>query len=221
MENPQNKYRYERKYLLDIDRYDAFLQKLTEKDFVIHHPPRKVNNIYIDSLSKDSFIENIEGESKRNKYRLRWYGERFGALSSSFEVKMKKDKVNRKKTVKLSKIKLNSLMEVPSLMEEVYRQILPQDGELFVQVCNKYPTLLNGYEREYYITADDQIRLTVDRNMYYYNVSTGQESKEQSLMIVELKYASDVIPDVDFDGLELILSKNSKYVSGIELTSIN
>lgn len=220
MGNLRNSYRYERKYVLTNDQYESFKNKILEENFKTHHPSRKVNNIYIDTFSKNSYYENVEGEDKRNKYRLRWYGERFGLISSIFEVKIKEAKVNRKKLIPVPEFNFSSLVKVHSLFESVNKAIEYEDLALFINVINKEPTLLNGYSREYYISYDETIRLTIDREMFYYNFLTNQEYNDVENMIVEIKYDTEKFPEMNFDKLGLHISKNSKYVSGLDFTSI-
>ena len=216
----RNSYRYERKYVLFSDQYETFKKKIFEDGFKIHHPSRRVNNIYIDTFSKDSYYENVEGEDKRNKYRLRWYGERFGLISSIFEVKIKEAKVNRKKLIPVPEFNFSSLVKVHSLFVRVNKAIENEDLALFVNVINKEPTLLNGYSREYFISNDNAVRLTIDRNMFYYNFLTNQEFNDVENMIVEIKYDTEKFPEINFDKLGLNISKNSKYVSGLDFTTI-
>lgn len=220
MENLQNKYRYERKYKLKIEEYDFFYQKLIAQGFKKHYPARKVNNIYLDTFSNDSFIENVEGESKRDKFRLRWYGERFNELDPTFEIKQKIDSVNKKQSVKIPKIKFFKLNQINSVIDHLQVFLKESSIKFYLKTLNKTPTLLNGYSREYFITTDNQVRLTIDRQLYYYNVINGQSYLDESKLIIEVKYASKTIPKINFENLGLVLSKNSKYVSGLEYTSV-
>ena len=74
MEDHQNKFRYERKYLLDKSKLNFFMKKLYLNNFEEVYTQRIINNIYYDTLNFSSFIETKEGVSDRIKYRVRWYG---------------------------------------------------------------------------------------------------------------------------------------------------
>lgn len=220
MENPQNKYRYERKYKLDISQYEILLHSMFFEGMKVHHPTRFINNIYFDTLNFESYYENVEGESERNKYRLRWYGDRFNRISPVFEVKIKKDQVNKKRSLKLPEVDFRSFEDVEIIYDHVLESMEEEDSTLLFHLMNKIPTLLNGYKRDYFLSADGNTRLTIDRDMFFYNCRNSQEHLLNDVMVVEVKYASGVTPNINFDKYELILGKNSKYVSGLEYTAL-
>ena len=41
----------------------------------VHHPPRVVQSLYLDTPARDAFAANRDGDAERTKLRLRWYGE--------------------------------------------------------------------------------------------------------------------------------------------------
>lgn len=216
-----NGYRYERKYNFNIDYYEELIYKLKLEKFSVHHPPRTINNLYFDTLDCKAYFENVEGESIRNKYRLRWYGERFQNFESTFEVKMKQDTVNKKKSIKLSKkFNLSDYSQLNKLYDFLLNELFHNDLNLYNKMFSKMPILLNGYDREYYISIDRETRLTIDRNLFFYNNATLQQKHIDDKMIVEVKYPSYKTPDINFDELDLRLGKRSKFVSGIDLTSL-
>ena len=220
MENLQNNYRYERKYKLNISEYNILVKDILSDGMKIHHPPRFINNIYFDTLGMDSYFENVEGESERNKYRLRWYGDRFNLIDPTFEVKMKKDQVNKKETLKISKTVFNNLNDVENVSNHLSNFMEENGTTLFFDMINKTPTLLNGYKRDYFLSVNGETRLTIDRNLFFYNCRNNQQYNQDEIMIVEVKYASNVIPKINFEKFKLILGKSSKYVSGIDYTKI-
>ena len=75
-------YRYERKFFItSLSKYEAVaLVKLNSAMFteIFHH--RFVNNIYFDSFRLNNYHENVAGDSRRIKIRVRWYGELFGDI---------------------------------------------------------------------------------------------------------------------------------------------
>ena len=220
MASHQNNYRYERKYILDISNYSTLVNELLSEGMEVHHPTRFINNVYFDSLSLKSFVENIEGENKRNKYRLRWYGERFSLLEPTFEIKIKRDNVNRKESIKISKIDFKSFNDIEELHNNLLASLEEKNSLVFIEMINKIPTLLNGYNREYFVSKDGLTRLTIDRNLFFYNFMSNQNNSIHNKMIIEVKYPTNVTPSINFDKYKLILGKSSKYVSGIELTSL-
>jgi len=220
MGSHQSNYRYERKYVLDISNYSTLVNELLSDGMEVHHPPRFINNVYFDSLSLNSFIENVEGENKRNKYRLRWYGERFSLLEPIFEIKIKRDNVNRKETIKISKIDFKDFNDIEELHNHLLCSLEEKSSSIFIEMINKSPTLLNGYDRDYFVSKDGLTRLTIDRNLFFYNFISNQNNSINNKMIIEVKYPSNVIPLINFEKYKLSLAKSSKYVSGLKLTSL-
>lgn len=215
---PQSKYRYERKYNMDVSEYDVLLFSLQKEGMKIHHPPRTINNLYFDTPDLDAYLENVEGLSERNKYRLRWYGERFQEFKPTFEVKMKRDTVNTKQSVKLNPMPFHNLEDVNAVCSSVMEGLSEANPLLYIEMQNKQPTLLNGYQRDYYISIDKVTRLTIDRNMYFYNCQNGQENSPFEQMVVEVKYPAENEPKINFDEFKLNIGKSSKYVSGLDYT---
>ena len=84
------------------------------------------------------------------------------------------------------------------------------------------PTLLNRYERSYYLSFDKKFRVTLDNKMSFYSINPINHNfkifSDQEKTVVELKY-----DEHDLDGAKDITSyfpfrvtKNSKYVTGID-----
>jgi len=218
MENPPNRYRYERKYKLNIEEYDSLINALYEEGMIVSYPTRQVNNLYFDTLMLDSYFENVEGISERNKYRLRWYGERFNTIDPIFEIKIKRDAVNIKQVIKIDSIKFKDLFEIDEIFNHVVNNIETSNGAVYIEMLSKIPTLLNGYQRDYFETNDRKIRLTIDKDIYYYNCINQQEYNAEEVMIVEVKYPSKETPRLNFDRFKLNIGKSSKYVSGLNFT---
>jgi len=220
MEKLQNNYRYERKYILKSVDYNLLIHFLSTEGMTMPYPSRIVNNIYFDSLNFDSYYENIEGVSERNKYRLRWYGNRFAHIDPTFEIKMKRDQVNKKKAFKIAKTDFKSLKDIDNVHDYLLSWLESFDSSVYLEMANKIPTLLNGYNRDYFLAEDGEIRLTIDRNMYFYNCYNFQEKNYDDSIIVEVKYSSNVIPRINFSKYNLILGKSSKYVTGLNSTML-
>ena len=220
MEKLQNKYRYERKYKLNISEYEILVHNILADGMIVHHPSRLINNIYFDSLNFESYFENVEGESKRSKYRLRWYGNRFNKIEPTLEVKIKKDQVNTKKSLKIPEVDFRNYNDIEDVNNHILNYMDRNGSSLFFEMINKNPTLLNGYNRDYFLSHDGKTRLTIDRNIFFYNFRNNQEYYQNEIIVVEVKYASNHIPTINFDNYKLVLGKNSKYVSGIDFTQL-
>ena len=68
-------WRYERKFILKDYEYSKFSFFLKKSNFLKQYEDRMVNTVYLDSIDFDNYTQNIEGHSRRIKYRVRWYNE--------------------------------------------------------------------------------------------------------------------------------------------------
>ena len=84
-------WRHEKKALLtDISHHELInLIKRHPYHFIEAYPERYVNNIYFDDERLSHYNANINGISYRTKLRLRWYGDAFGIIDPSLELKIK------------------------------------------------------------------------------------------------------------------------------------
>ena len=94
-------FRYEKKFLInnvDVSNIEL-LVKNNPYYFIKSYPTRFVNNIYYDSFKFHCYYDNIEGNTNRKKYRVRWYNDLLGkVLSPRLEVKVKKGELGFKDT---------------------------------------------------------------------------------------------------------------------------
>lgn len=219
MEKPQNKYRFERKYIIQAEFLDAFLFELLSHGYSEIFEQRKINNIYLDDCENTNVWDNVEGISNRTKSRIRWYGEQFAESKKTIEFKIKSNDVNRKEAIRLSKSQLNSFEAIDTYWDDVQSEMMKSREPQFYsnQLYALRPTLLNSYSRNYFINADESIRITVDQNLFYYSPLTYTEAKDTSI-IIEIKYNSEYIPSDNLFG-NLALTKHSKYIKGILMTS--
>lgn len=192
----QNSKRREDKYLLSYDKYEIFKSILIDENFFRDHSPNYINNIYFDNYKSDSLIENIEGETNRVKYRIRFYNQSDKYI---FEKKIKEGKSGKKeKKVLFSKSINNAVKEV--------KNILP----------NHVPNVQNKYFREYY-NNQNGIRVTIDSKLTFKKYDS-KIIKQFSSLIIEVKYmANDNFEFNNFNLDDLKLTKFSKYVNGFKI----
>ena len=218
MEEHQNKkFRYERKYLIELNLLPWFLAQLYSSGFSLSFPNRRVNNIYFDDYNFSSLNDNFDGLSIRNKYRVRWYSKLFGESNKTLEVKMKSEFLNVKKFYDLKSIRLDSLKDIDNFCSKV-KSALKNNYELLIMVSDKRPTLLNSYERAYFENKSKNIRLTIDKDLYYYSPITKINFKE-NFIIVEIKYNKKV--NFSNELKKLSFTRYSKYVKGTSQTTFS
>ena len=208
--------RFEKKYIIELSQLNKLRSAIiSSKSFRINHAPQMVNNLYYDNNIYNAVDENLLGLSDRIKYRIRWYGMN-KKIRAKFEKKCRKDIGNFKEGN--NKILLDEnpwnikVSDLPMLSE------INKLSALDIKNVNHFsPAVLNRYNREYYINKTGD-RLTIDRDIIYRNCRNGI-TKNDTKIVVELKYNSDKINDGLIDFFNLTISKNSKYVNGILSTT--
>jgi SPX domain protein involved in polyphosphate accumulation len=217
-------FRYERKFL--VYRMDAHqvraLVKCHPAMFYEPYPPRVVNNLYLDTVGMENYLDNVSGVGERRKVRVRWYGELFGDIGRpQLEFKIKNGLVGTKVIYPFSSFTLNKgfchryyqgVLRESDLPEDVKRYLL----QLQVVLCSSYC-------RWYFATKDQRFRVTIDTRMAYYQVKKANnrfvhKHVDHRNIVVELKYDKPL--DVEAERVSRLfpfsVTKNSKYVTGIE-----
>lgn len=183
---------------------------------------RQVNNIYFDTPLLDSFVENLAGGAVRRKVRLRWYGEDTTNVQGVFEVKCKRNMHGWKMSQHLSKPLDLSNLKWSELMATI-REELTDDLRVYLDSSGT-PALINRYQREYYVSFDKTVRVTLDYSLIVYNQryaalpNLSFPIPPSDDIIIEFKASTEhrerlgeVIADIP-----LRVSKYSKYALGIQ-----
>ena len=199
MENRQikNNLRQEKKYVLSMYESSILEKKIISDGFQINHLPNKINNIYLEDYFKTSAIENIEGDSKRKKHRIRWYN---NENKFTLETKIKLSSSGKKNKILL---KSNNLKEAC------------QESE---KITNKKIIIQNSYFRKYY--HFNGIRITIDQSLRFKlpNTETWKFHKSD---ILEIKF--DTINNFNISKYVTNfsqLTKFSKYLEGLRRFSL-
>lgn len=216
--------RYERKFttsatdvkkvILHIKRNPAFFRE-------IYHP-RQINNIYLDTPQLQFYNNNKIGIADRKKVRIRWYGDLQGTVQRpKLEYKLKEGLVGSKIIFDLPTFKLTPNFTKSDLKNIFAKANLPDS--ILKELNCLVPTLINTYQRQYYISADSFFRLTLDQNLtyYYFNAfrnSLLKKAKEIDAYVIELKYGMDVdaFANKVTNFFPYRLDKKSKYMTGID-----
>jgi len=217
-------FRYERKFL--VERMDAHqiraLVKRHPSMFYAPYPPRYVNNLYLDTQDLQNYHDNVSGVGARRKVRIRWYGDLFGAIQApALEFKIKRGLVGAKQIYALPAFTLDDRFDNGRYQALLARAQLPADVHAYVRHLRV--VLCNRYYRWYFATHDGRFRVTVDAGMVFYRVKRARNRfrcryADLRHVVVELKYpkASDLQAERVSRFFPFSLSKNSKYVTGIE-----
>ncbi len=215
--------RYEVKFVASVTRYHELEQwiRLHPEGFRTAYPPRRVNNVYFDTHDLAAYRENLSGVSRREKLRLRWYGERAGAERAVLEVKHRRNQLGWKTLYRVGAIDLET-GSWASLIREL-RGELPGDGRLWLD-SHPLPVLINRYDRQYFEHPEGAVRVTLDRNQRVFDqrfVSRPNLSKLSNLpasLVVEVKFGQLARPlgSQVMQGIPIRASRNSKYTIGVQ-----
>jgi len=186
----------------------------------VAYPPRRVNNIYLDTPGLSMLTANLDGLAVRSKLRLRWYGDALTVIQPHLEIKHRNDLLGRKEQIPLScdldlrGLWITILGNVLACLEPSWR----------VRFQSAYrPTLLSRYLREYYVTRDGAVRVTLDTEQTAYDQrfrarpNTRCRLPIQGIVVIEIKadeiYAGRVQEVAN--AFPISRTRNSKYAKGM------
>ncbi len=160
----------------------------------------RVNSLYFDTPEDKALLQKISGVDKREKFRLRYYGDDTGFLR--LEKKIKKGGLCSKRSARLSPRQAEDLLNGDigfllrsgdALMIELYSKM---QGELL------RPRTIVSYEREAYIFAPGNVRITLDRKLCtssstsaFLGPLVNQLKPEPENTVLEVKYDT-FLPDI-------------------------
>ena len=220
-----NNYRFEKKFIIP-DRLIPSIEGIVKSNSALMRKnfcPRFINNIYFDNSRFKFFFENIDGVSERMKTRIRWYGNLKGKIKKPvLEFKQKHGLTGSKTSIALPSFDLKDIYH-PGFLRSLFQNsnLDMRKKELMLSLT---PSLINRYQRKYFLSFDQKFRVTLDHHLKYYPVSSPEQLsscglKDSLSMIMELKYSpiyqlesNNITQEFPFRVI-----KNSKYVRGIQI----
>ena len=207
--------RFERKYIERKNNSYLFRNFLLKKNFYKKFENRIVNSVYFDDFNFSSYKNNVEGNTKRLKVRIRWYNENSDNLN--LEIKNKNGFLGWKNTYKLNYIDgINNVLNnySNSKLENTINNVLKK---------NVFPVIKTKYQREYYEYNHDTIRATIDTKLEYlstrinFKIAYDKEILEFKYPVTKDKlFRENIIKNNKFR-----FQKFSKYVVGVNLFNKN
>jgi len=195
--------------------------KLSRFSFYKPYLNRKVNSLYFDDLRYSALEESIEGNSLRTKKRLRWYGDSKNKNNAVLEFKKKLGTYSWKELYR-NYYCINPIAQKWS----DFIQPLINDATLPLKKISDTPTSIVTYDREYYSSFDNNIRVTLDRNIKTYQQTNllrpnfSFHRKHSSKIILEIKVSvenSGLIREV-FRDIPFNPQRFSKYCESLITT---
>lgn len=157
------------------------------------HGSYRVSSLYFDTPYDKAYREKIDGVDRREKFRIRYYGEDTDFIR--LEKKIKIRGLCAKYTAKLSKDQFSCILDGDIDF------LLKTENPLLIELYSKMkgellrPKTIVRYDREAFIYEAGNVRVTMDRNL-----STGLDCKDflntrrqfmdisQDFTIMEVKY---------------------------------
>lgn len=217
-------FRYECKF------YVTDLTKEEIESILKHHPAifreiyhqRFVNNIYLDSFNMRYYFDNINGLNRRLKVRIRWYGDLFGAIKNPMlELKIKHNLHVGKIIYPLKDFAMGNTLSIDSIRKIFNESPLPDILKFHLMELNF--SLLNRFERKYFLSADRKCRVTIDNNIQLYalkpfNNNFLHKIIDYASVIMELKYNMPHEENIDVitNRFPFRVTRSSKYALGVE-----
>lgn len=220
-------FRYEKKYLINNIQKEILRNTLSAVlylDSNIKNPDGSyfIRSLYFDDYKDSSYNQVLDGVSKREKYRIRYYD-----LDPSYITLEKKSKENN--LGKKDKDKLTPEMVMKFINDEEIESSQPVITELQSKIkTNLYkPVIIIDYERMAFTYPINDVRITIDYNISCsYKFSNFFERDinsipllEKNMSILEVKY-NDFLPDIikqliNIKNLEI--TSFSKYSTGRDM----
>ena len=196
MKSAIDSFRYEKKIFLENFQYPLlkYIVKTSSFNFYQPHASRWINNIYLDNYDFSAFHDNIEGNASRKKLRIRWYGQQFASNNSKvLELKIKQGHVGTKNYYNLGDFYIGRDSNSGSIMRQLKDCKLQEGIASSLKVMR--PIISNRYHRDYYLSMDGKIRITIDRDISFNSwFSSGDKKSGLSLdsaCILEVKFSKE------------------------------
>ncbi len=224
---PSKNLRYERKFIFFSTYLEDLVQQLYLNSFGFKEifEKRRVNNMYFDDHNLNFYKQNVSGVGTREKYRLRWYGEDCTkAENPTIEIKKKSGEVGDKITHKVQDLTFDLNAFDSFQINRIIADKLHDHPFLKNKFHQLQPTLINSYERRYFLSSCNKYRVTLDFHQRFYNPDyanpmSSELSIADDMVVLELKY--DLQDDSEARSISQEfgprVSRNSKYVQGIDL----
>lgn len=218
--------RYELKFIapeINIHHARSWI-RLHPEGFRPAFTPRHVNSVYLDTPKLDNLNDNLLGSRQRSKVRLRWYGELSENVPDPIlELKLKDGYLGDKKRTALPELDLRQSWR--QIMKQIRQEAIAQDATLWQNRLHPLltPTILNRYKRDYFVSPDGQLRLTLDYSPQVFNQRLTAKPNIRfaqtitPLLVIEMKAPPELSNRLEtaVSHLPIRRNRNSKYVNAV------
>jgi len=169
--------RTDTKFVTTLERLQQLL-KMAQKDYYIQEIDGERNleydTTYFDTRNFDMYCQHQYNHANRQKIRFRTY------CISGLQFMEVKTKNNHGRTKK-KRIKVTDM----DLADDVKRAFLAE--HLRYDVADLQPAIRNNFERITLVNRAKTERLTIDTNLQFFNLVSGENRHMGPLVIIELK----------------------------------
>ena len=208
--------RYERKWRIPSNNFNKLINIISNYKigFKKAYDDRYVNSIYFDNPNLDSVKENFYGLQKKNKFRVRWYGNKYLIKNPILEIKRKNGWINEKNLIDLNQktsLKINNKNDIIFLEKTINEEL-----NLSKKII---PIVSTHYLRKYFVSEKKLIRITIDRfiqsgELIRYGFSNTNVDLKN--LMLEMKYEKEYDDYVKYKlDHNYIISKNSKFINSL------
>lgn len=218
------KYRHEFKYLINYQEYLLIRSRVRNILPVDSNADGDgtytVRSLYFDDYNNSSYYDKYAGILKRAKHRIRIYN--YSDQRINYEKKNKHGQYNHKQTALITKEQFYSTLRGD------YKYLLNSKSELLHRLYYECtvnllrPRIIVDYEREPYILAAGDVRLTFDKNIragidgfdiFDKDIPTV-ETMDPGTLVMEVKY-TEFLPNIVRNILNsstALYVESSKYI---------
>lgn len=156
--------RYEKKYLLAPDVYEAFKRELDTYMVEDEYGWHTIRNVYFDTVDNQLIRTSIERPKYKEKFRVRCYGEPTEDAKCYLEIKKKYKGLVNKRRIGLSMEEATAYLfegKEPQKQDQIFREI-----DYFLSRYQVVPKRYIAYDRlAMYGREDAEFRVTFDENI--------------------------------------------------------
>lgn len=163
----QNAYRHELKYCISCGDYLALRSRLRA---VMQPDPHagpegeyQISSVYFDNFRDKALREKLDGASRREKFRIRWYDDRLSLVH--LEKKVKIDSLCLKLSAELAEGEFRALLEGRTGWMRDHPSELVRELRCKMILQQLRPRVLVSYVREPYVYPPGNVRVTFDREI--------------------------------------------------------
>lgn len=160
--------RVEKKYLLDEEKYNLFMKKISKNIVRDKNYHSTICNLYLDTANFDLIKQSIQKPLYREKFRIRSYNVPNLDDSIFFEVKKKYNQVVSKRRIKVKLSSVSDYLYNKKKIDNVENEQILNELEYSVDKYKLIPKVYIAYERDSYEGAfDKNVRITFDSNLRF------------------------------------------------------